>query len=202
MSMALKVSRARAGTGPALNRSEFRGDPGFFGDIFKTVTGFISDPIGTVVDVATKFIGGSDPPPKPIAVSVAQATQPILVQDKFPGELGPFDLDIFGAGQPGASLSFGAGRNGARAVAANGKCESGFHLNRSEYVLKNGTRILKGTVCVKDRRMNPLNPKAADKAIRRVGRAKAATESLDRVTIKCRRCRKVSCECVGMKKLC
>lgn len=205
MSMALKVSRARAGTGPPINRAAFRGDPGLLGDIFGTVTGFIRDPIGTALDLGTKLLGGGEPVPKPIAIATNQTISSGF-QERFPGEIFPgVDIDIFGAGQEGASIDLFAGsaaEQATRAAQVNGKCAPGFHLNRATYFLKNGTRIAKGSRCVRDRRMNPLNPRAASKAIKRIGRAKAATDSLDRVSIKCKRCRKVTCECHGMRKLC
>ena len=196
MSMALRRSRARAGTGPALNRQQFRGDPGLFGDIFRTATSFIRDPIGTAIDIGTKILGGGggDPPPKTMAQSQAEAvatngTITSFAQDKFPGEIGPFDLDIFGAGQPGASLSFGAnGASTATAAPANGKCQSGFHLNKATYFLKSGQRILKGTVCVKNRRRNALNDRAASNAIKRLEGARKAIKNIQRVSIRCGKC--------------
>ena len=192
MSMALKVSRAKAGTGPALSRQQFRGDPGFFGDIFKKVTGFISDPIGTLVGVATDvLLGGSDPPPKTMAQSQAQAVSNgtiLRTAQTVPTDF--VDINFPFSGEPGVGVTF-FGQNGgssATPAPANGKCQSGFHLNKATYFLKSGQRIMKGTVCVKNRRRNSLNDRAASNAIRRLEGARKAIKNIQRVTIRCGKC--------------
>ena len=55
--------------------------------------------------------------------------------------------------------------------------------------------IPRGAVWRRMRRTNPLNPRALDRAITRIGSAKRAEDTLKRVTIKCKKCRKVSCSC-------
>lgn len=47
-------------------------------------------------------------------------------------------------------------------------CPPGFRANKSDYWLKNGTYVPKGTRCVRIRRRNPLNPRALDRATSRV----------------------------------
>lgn len=49
-----------------------------------------------------------------------------------------------------------------------GGCPSGFHLNKGTYWTLQGV-VYPGTRCVKNRRMNPLNPRALRRAIRREG---------------------------------
>ncbi len=195
MSMALKVSRARAGTGPALNRQDFRGDPGLFGDIFKTVTGFISDPIGTVVNLATSVLGGGDgaPPPKTMAQSQAETvSNGTITRSAFQdpnGKIFKVDDPFFG-GEPGGQFTLFGGSGGSTATPApaNGKCQGGFHLNKATYFLKSGQRILKGTVCVKNRRTNSLNDRAASNAIKRLESARKAIKNIQRVSIRCGKC--------------
>jgi hypothetical protein len=41
-----------------------------------------------------------------------------------------------------------------------GPAPSGFHWNKSDYFLKDGTFVPKGTKIVKNRRRNSLNPRA------------------------------------------
>lgn len=60
----------------------------------------------------------------------------------------------------------------------------GYRLNKSDYWLRNGTFVPKGTVWVKSRRRNSLNPRALDRALSRVGSAKNAWSKLGRVTIR------------------
>lgn len=74
-------------------------------------------------------------------------------------------------------------------------CPSGFHPNKTSYFLKDGTFVEKGTRCVKNRRRNPLNPRAASRAISRIESGKKAIKRFDRVQIKCRRCGLVRCKC-------
>lgn len=62
------------------------------------------------------------------------------------------------------------GLPGARQAlpAAAGACPAGFHLNKGTYWTQAGV-VYPGTRCVKNRRMNPLNPRALRRAIRREG---------------------------------
>lgn len=52
-------------------------------------------------------------------------------------------------------------------------CPSGKRPNKSDYFLKDGTFIRKGTKCVPYRRKNPLNPRAWNKAYRRLKSAES-----------------------------
>jgi len=198
MSMALKRSRIRAGTLPAINRQQFRGDPGIFGDIFKKVTSFVRDPVGTLVSTAVDLLsggGGTDPPPKTMAQAQAEAVVSngtiVRTAQTVPTDFIDFDFPF--SGEPGFGVTF-FGQNGenggstATAAPANGKCQSGFHLNKATYFLKSGQRILKGTVCVKNRRRNALNDRAASNAIRRLEGARKAIKNIQRVSIRCGKC--------------
>ena len=68
-------------------------------------------------------------------------------------------------------------------------CPKGYRPNKTSYFLKDGTRIEKGTKCVKNRRRNSLNPKAASRAMARLEGAKRAAKDLNRVTIRPRKCK-------------
>ena len=57
-------------------------------------------------------------------------------------------------------------------------CGPGCHPNKAEYCLKSGERVFKGTRCVRNRRRNPLNPRALDRAISRIGSAQNAVARL------------------------
>lgn len=54
----------------------------------------------------------------------------------------------------------------------------GHHMNKSDYFLKSGEFVARGTKCVRNRRMNPLNGHAARKAISRI---KGARKMLNRI---------------------
>lgn len=72
-------------------------------------------------------------------------------------------------------------------------CPSGYHPNRSAYFTRGirdggGPRwVNKGTVCVKNRRTNPLNPKALSKAGARLYQGKQVNKWLNKVEVPKRR---------------
>lgn len=72
--------------------------------------------------------------------------------------------------------------------AQGGKPPSGYHWNRQGYFTKSQGWIPEGTKLVKNRRKNPLNPKAASRAIARLESAKNASRALSRVTIRKKSC--------------
>lgn len=63
-------------------------------------------------------------------------------------------------------------------------CPTGSHLNKSSYFLMDGTFVPKGSRCVANRRRNPLNPRAFDRALGRITAAKKFGARLGRVTIR------------------
>jgi len=196
MSGALRASKARAGVssgGAFMSRSQLMGDPGLFGfiaDKFKQAAGFIPGPIGAI---ARTVFGPTSPRVGATIIPAATApfTPPPLppvrtagffpVVQEFPNGGGtPAGAAIPGAGVarflPGGATGLGTG------------CEGGFHPNKSSYFLKDGTFIEKGSRCVKNRRRNPLNPRAASRAISRLESAKKAVTRINRITIRCPRC--------------
>lgn len=75
---------------------------------------------------------------------------------------------------------------------AGAACPSGFHMNKGTYWTKQGV-VMKGTRCVKNRRMNPTNARALGRAIRRgdsfVRLAKGFGMTAPAKGLKKRRCR-------------
>ena len=61
-------------------------------------------------------------------------------------------------------------------------CPSGHHPNKSGYFLIDGSFIEKGSRCVKNRRRNPMNPRALDRAISRVDSGKSLQGKLATIT--------------------
>lgn len=66
----------------------------------------------------------------------------------------------------------------------------GYRLNKTGYYTKSGGWVEPGTKYVKIRRRNPLNPKAADRAISRITSAKKASAKLSRVSIRKPACKR------------
>ena len=76
----------------------------------------------------------------------------------------------------------------------------GYRPNKSSYYRTNPSTgqvvyIPARTVWVRERRMNPLNPRAGSRAITRLSATKRAIQAFDRVTIRCKRCNKARCTC-------
>jgi hypothetical protein len=65
-------------------------------------------------------------------------------------------------------------------------CPVGYHWNRTGYYTRQGF-VAKGTKCVKNRRRNPLNPRALSRSMSRIHSAKKAAHFLDRIQIGPRR---------------
>lgn len=204
MSLALKQSKARMGqnmtSGAMISRRAYMGDPGIFGflgkvagGIAKTAGGLIPGPVGDILEKGGQLISGGGPggaagtpgismtPPSPIGRTFFPQQQPVVPK---PGPRGAIERFL-----PGGETGY---------VPAQGTklaCPSGYHPNKSDYFLKDGTFVPKGSKCVKNRRKNPLNPKAASRAISRLEQAKRAVKRLDRVNIKCKKCGYSRCRC-------
>jgi len=191
MSGALRASKARAGVasgGAFISRSELMGDPGLFGfigNVLKTAAGAIPGPIGTI----TRSLFPTRPTigapiiqqaPQPLFAPPRPSFFPVNVQERPNGRGTPPGAPTAGGGAarffPGGETGIGTG------------CASGFHPNKSAYFLKNGTFVEAGSRCVKNRRRNPLNPRAASRAISRLESAKKAVTRINRITIRCPRC--------------
>ncbi len=76
--------------------------------------------------------------------------------------------------QPSAGVAVQAGMTLA--------CPSGFHPNKSDYTLLSGEFVGKGSRCVRNRRRNPMNSRALDRAIGRVDAGKGLQGKLATIT--------------------
>lgn len=92
---------------------------------------------------------------------------------------GPGGLQV-GTSRPGVGATAMAPvTTGALVGAGQGTpCTSGYHYNKSRYYSTRYGVIEKGSVCVKNRRRNPLNPRALSRAMSRVKSAQKAVRCL------------------------
>jgi len=161
-----------------------QGDPGFF------------DFLGKAVKGVTGLVGGLG---IPIVSGVARTVSGFL-SGRGPGMPGPAFAP---AGAPMMTLRQGVPRavglpgpiaatqrafRGGQTGMGEG-CGQGYRPNKSGYYVQGagggeGVYVEPNTVCVKRRRMNPLNPRALSKAMRRIESAKRATTVLNRITIR------------------
>lgn len=172
-------------------RQSYQGDPGLFSFLGKAVKGIA----GVVGGIAKKVIGAS-----PLGRAVGVLTGGIA-GGKVPGTAmalpgGVPVLRQGGGFQVGGGLSLGGGRGlqiggglsaggspGAPAMMQNsdGSCTRG-HLNKSRYYSAGrGGVVEPGTVCVTNRRLNPLNPRALSKSMRRLTGFVKATRSAEKM---------------------
>jgi len=178
MSGSIKTARAM-NTGRAMPGTGYRGDPGLFGFLGKvasTIGGVASSfiPGGGIVRQAVKkassILGSKGrgrapirgPGPMPFGTG-RSAVGRVLGGIKF-GHEEPVP-GLIGLGQrliPGGATGFKEPEIGS---------PTGYHVNKSSYFLKSGEYIPAGTRWVKNRKRNPLNPRAWDRAY---GRLKSA----------------------------
>lgn len=175
------------------------GDPGLFSFIGKgisaigkaivpTIGGFLTGgPAGAILGAAGSvgILGGGAP--KSVGMAKANVSLANLggrTPGMFPAPLPQapsFSGAKIGPGGVAVGTSYYAPTAGApqAAIAAGpGKaCPAGYHLNKAAYMSRSGM-VAKGTVCVKNRRRNPLNPRALSRSMSRLKSAQRAVRCL------------------------
>lgn len=179
---------------PMVNRG--MGDPGIFGAIGKAIGGFARSVVQSIPVVGgiekgiekgiaafnTSRIGA----PSSRSLPTAQNFTLPNIGPGMPNDFGsgiPPGNDPNGGGNssgdtsiPADNVSILSGRKGTWLVPTSGNvcAHKGYHLNKSAYwrddsvLLPGAHKVLPGTMCVKNRRMNPFNPRAASKAMHRL----------------------------------
>jgi len=187
MSLTVKVARARA-TGRAMPGV---GDPGFFG----TIGGIIGKVAGVAKALPGPIGWAGAAVSKLMPTSASRAPTPSFPM-QAPMTFAPQQLPQIPAPGPVAwgQRMIPGGQTGMMDAPpqTNGKigAPSGYHVNESDYFLKDGTFVPAGSRWVKNRKRNPLNPQAASKAIGRIESLKRATARFSRITIRKKCCKK------------
>jgi len=148
------------------------------------------------VDVATGnlggavtqiFGGGTSVTPKPMILpSALPSPDSVKVSSGKIMTIGPGG-SLFASGTGPTATAYYSQPAASAPACATGH---GTHTNKTAYFLKDGTHVAKGSRCVKNRRRNPLNPRALNRAVSRVAAAKHYAKMLDRIEIKGRRSRR------------
>lgn len=183
MSIQIRVARAR-----------YSGDPGFLSGLATLVggaaTGFLSGgPLGAIRGAVTSIsgartaqVGGTKGLVAPIPGGSALPGTGVNVQLPSIGKegvsMGGIQIGRYGGmgTAPSMPVTMAAGPNGKG-------CMSGHHINRSTYYTQRG-KVEAGTACVKNRHMNPLNPRAASRAMRRLSGFSRAANSVEKMIVK------------------
>jgi len=169
MSLSLRVARAGL---PGIQPSILGGIGKFLGGVIKRFPG----PVGIIGGALGGVFGGRAGQKPPVGrpgvgfQDPFQKAGPILRRTPTPG--------IAGAGQrliPGGATGFETTVIG---------CPAGFHPNKTSYFLQSGELVEEGSRCVRNRRVNPMNPRALSRSIRRVESAKRVSKRLARITIR------------------
>jgi hypothetical protein len=164
------------------------GDPGLFGFLGKLGKAAIGGAVGlatggvsgAITGAATPFIGTSTR----AAAGLAQpAGGPGVPRTAIPTLPLPGGARLTGPNllmaPPTSAPRTGTGTmsNGMKLA-----CPAGFHPNKASYFLKSGQFVPEGTRCVRNRRRNPLNPRALRKAIGRIDAGKTWQAKLSEIS--------------------
>lgn len=174
----------------AVKRGKHRGDPGLWSQAKEIGIGLLTGGVTGGMTALGRQLGIPGSPQ-------------ILSPQINPPFGGPPGAGIQITGPGGWGLGFEVGEIGQAAAMlqnggtrTNGKAPPGYKWNKTGYWVKGTARspapytnmgptyIAPGSRLVRIRRRNPLNPRAFDRAVSRVGSAKRFSKKLGRVTIR------------------
>ena len=165
----------------AIRRGKVRGDPGLWGSIRDIGAGFLTGGVsGGVTAVGrTLGIGG------PMLPAPAPRDWGVSINPPFAGPPGA-GMTFRGPWDTGLDIGVGEVQQLMQPGVMNGKTPPGYHYNKTGYFVKGppAQYIPAGTKLVRNRRRNPLNPRAFDRALGRVSSAKRFAKKLGKVTIR------------------
>ena len=162
---------------------------GILGALGGALGGFLTGGIGGAVSGGIRgWKGGSSAMPG-TGVSSGPIVGPMGPQRP---QRPPVNLPFAGPPGVGTRLPFGGRIGFGETEAAMGVPGTppprGYHWNKSSYFLRSGEFVPKGSKLVKNRRRNPLNPRALSRSLSRIESAKKAASTLNRVTVRKKKC--------------
>lgn len=202
MSMALKAAKGHGGG----MRMRAAGDPGLFGGIFGAVKGAAKSVLtggnplaGALTGAVGGFTSGGRASQAQAQANVtrmyatrswsdiAKATPGWTVDQlqslAIPGRGSPAPVGaIVPQTSPGVTVSSFAPPSSMAPPSMNGKRPPGYHWNKSGYFLRSGEFVPPESRLVRNRRRNPLNPRALRKAVGRVNAAKSWQSMLSSIS--------------------
>ena len=191
--MSRDMQMARMGNGWASRSPYAYGDPGF------SLGGLLKGGLKVIGGAAKGFVTGG--PAGALKGAAGAAITAIRGKSAGPGQVvlppSPFTLPPSPFTNGGGGVTFpgiggfpGGGGTTTKQLPPGGPgtvitdvgaviaCQTGFHANKSAYYRRSpqGTVIFhpRGTVCVRNRRRNPLNPRALSRSLSRMASAKRA----------------------------
>lgn len=164
------------------------GQQGDFGSILSGIGKAVSfiPGVGSIIGTGMQALGGAITKKPKVSAPQIAPTGPGLGGPSL-GTLG--QMPQLG-GSPLMTVGSGGGSGGSVAVvksAAGASCGvPGYHLNKSGYwrneskLLPGASWVEPGTVCVRNRKRNPFNPKAASRAMSRLSALSCGMRSLEK----------------------
>jgi len=151
----------------------------FVGKIARTVTSVASvlpiPVVSTGAQIARSFLGGGSRNPAFQRARAAQISRGREARRLLPpAPRGPGGVLGLFPGVPGGVTGFA--QDGAPA----GQCPKGFHINKSGYHLRDGSFVAPQSRCVRNRRRNNDNGRAAMRAARRLLGRKKSQAAIDK----------------------
>lgn len=173
-----------------IQRSQYAGDPGllsFLGKAAGAVVGAVV-PGGKTIVSAVNMVGNAlRPMQKMTGTSVSSPTMFAAPAPSLPSlPQGPqIGLVNINRPQMAPPLTMGPGNNGNQTQSGFGgqastsaACPPGYHRNKHDYCSKKYGWIPAGSVCVKNRKRNPLNPRATSRAMSRLTSTRKAIKHI------------------------
>jgi hypothetical protein len=181
-------------------KAQFRGDPGLFSFVGKAIksVGKLIPGVSTAINIAEgvgSLLAGNGKPKNP-SIAKAAPTLPAVNVSSAGMFAGPApalpsmpqqgnQYGLVNIQRPG--LPMGPGNNtqsqpggGSWQTSTGAPCQSGYHRNKHGYYSQRYGWVAAGSVCVKNRKRNPLNPRAASRAMARLHSAKKATRAIQK----------------------
>jgi hypothetical protein len=196
-------------------KAAYRGDPGIFSFVGKAlgaVAGVVSKvvpgPIGAIAGLANKVLSpaSNGKPVNPSVTTGARALPATAINVLQAGNIPTYNqappqlpdstrtsgVSLFPGGpMVGTQTQYYPGNNtqsqGGGAARPGAPCGSGYHTNKTGYYTRQGY-VAPGSKCVRNRKRNPLNPRAASRAMSRLSSAKKAAKFLGSISIREKGC--------------
>jgi len=201
MSGAIKQARANfqgdAGYARAMPGTGYAGDPGFLGTVFGGIkkglgiaSRFIPIPgvstaIGAATSIYRRFQGRRNP--RQIGTRRGRVAE---IMPSMPAFQGPTAVEAAPGIRAAIERMIPGGKTGLQVpgTAIGARVPQGYHLNKSAYWRGAGGMnpqwIPKESIFVKNRKRNPLNPRAWDRAFGRLNSAQNFKKKMGRITIR------------------
>lgn len=207
MSAAIKLARAKyqgdAGYARAMPGIGYQGDPGLFGSIiggiksgfsvasrFMPGGGAIRGAIGLAQGAISRLRGGGARPSARNIGTIRGRQEQLQILPMGGRMRGPRAVEPVPGLKGLAQRIIPGGETGLQVpgVAIGARVPQGYHLNKSAYWTgaggMNPVYIPKESIFVKNRKRNPLNPRAWDRAFGRLNSAQNFKKKMGRITIR------------------